>query len=211
MIRSKRVLFVGATIGVLIAIVLVLVLLLRDTGSGVQTLEGDLTGQGTSLNGTSFAADLRWKAEGGAFARGKDATTATAPGPGPAFATIDPKDPPSAVTANFAHVGPGSGLVFNYVNPQNYWSVVAVYEYGTWNINKTVNGQTTFVANTGSNLSPTDTSIELRQANGDVTVSVDRRPSMRVRAPAPPHARVGLLASAHDNGQTRWNGLSITS
>jgi len=151
-----------------------------------------------------------WKVEQGTFASQGGIATGSASGTGPAFATVGPKHFGS-MKVSFAHVTTGSGIVFRYRDARDYWSVVAAREFGTWNIEKTVLGETTFVANTGNNLVSDGTTLELRQHGSVFTLNVDGKPSMRVDDRAfLEQTRVGLFSGSRDQAGTRWRSVSVT-
>jgi hypothetical protein len=59
----------------------------------------------------------------------------------------------AAISARMPVVRSGSGIVFRYANPFNYWMVRAVRGVASWQLLKVVDGKTAFVGNTG--FSPT--------------------------------------------------------
>jgi hypothetical protein len=71
-----------------------------------------------------------------------------------------------AVQVRMTRVTPGSGLVFRYEGPYNYWALVAVPEVATWNIYKVVDGTREIVGNTGEAQTRDGTTIAVR-TNGD--------------------------------------------
>jgi hypothetical protein len=163
-----------------------------------------------TLDRTRFGGGLVWKVEQGTFASQDGIATGSASGSGPAFATVRPEHA-GVLKVSFAQVTAGSGIVFRYRDARDYWSVVCAPEFGTWNIEKTVVGETSFVANTGNNLVTENTTIELRQEGSVVTINVDGKPSMRIDDRAfVEQPRVGLLSSTRDQAGTRWRSVSVT-
>jgi hypothetical protein len=179
------------------------------SASDVTTATADFDVDHATLDGVPFG-DATWRVRGGLYATQGGAARGRASGSAPAIAYADLTTPADVVTATFAHVGDGSGIVFRYVDERNYWSVVAVPGFGTWNVAKTVRGETSFVANTGNNLASDNTSLSVRLQGATFTVLVDGRASMRVTDGALLSGRgVGLLAAAADQGQTAWTSLAV--
>ncbi len=206
---SKLLVLVCAVAAALLASGLALAL---DRGATPRNYAHTFQVDRATLDGVRFGKGFTFRVSGGSFAVRGEAATGFASGQTPAFATIRVGTDVRAFSTSFIRVRSGSGIVFHFVDANNYWSVVASPEFGTWNVSKTVQGQTTFVANTGNNLYQNDTLVGLRTDGDQVTVLIDGKPSMRVADRTfATVSRVGLILSPGDNGETRWQRIDVTT
>jgi hypothetical protein len=79
------------------------------------------------------------------------------------------------VQVRMTRVTPGSGLVFRYEGPYNYWALVAVPEVATWNIYKVVDGTREIVGNTGEAQTRDGTTIAVRTSGDTIELIVNGR------------------------------------
>jgi hypothetical protein len=181
-----------------------------DSRSPVATVAADFSRPRVTLAGAPFAGSS-WSVVAGRFEVREGAVSAIRAGPSPGLATVALAEAPTQLSVVFAEAASTSGIVFRYADQANYWSVTAAHEFGTWNINKTVRGRTSFVANTGNNFSATNTSLQIRLVGTRITLSVDGTPSMRVDDDALLGATgVGLLCGTGDDGRTRWVSFMVS-
>ncbi len=135
-------------------------LLARDTAADSTATQsaaavpfGDnFDGGGGGLDGRQVPArsDLQWSVVSGDFSvsaagvvTGKltdgDAAIAVLPGGG----RVD------SVAVSFTETATGSGLLFRYQDDKNYWELVASPTYGTWVLNRVVDGTSSRITTTG--------------------------------------------------------------
>ena len=104
----------------------------------------------------------------------------------------------------------GAGLVFRYLDPENYWSIVANQGVGTWTVNRTIDGDAEVA---GEFPGPT---------NDDVTISVEQKGSgLRFMADGVEFGSIpadgaladqlqgGLIAAGTTQGEARWNRFLV--
>ena len=134
------------------------------------------------------------------------------PKAGGALATVKMEGTVTRVTGKLEAVASGSGLVFRYADPQNYWSITASVPYDTWNLSETVGGITNYVANTGSySLHPKATTVEVRLNGSNIVVVIDGTVAQRLTINDLRQANgVGMVATASDRTRTRWTSLTAT-
>jgi len=206
----RRLTWVGA--GVAAAAVTIAVVAPGGGGSTSRVYAEAFQTDRPTLAGARLGQVLTWRVDGGTFAVQAGSANGVASGQTPAFATVAFRPGLRVFSTNYIHVESGSGIAFRYADANNYWSVVASQQFGTWNISKTVQGQTSFVANTGNNLYQNDTEVGLQFAGNEVTVVIDGKPSMRIADTTLAHAsRVGLLSAPIDQGRTRWSRVDATT
>jgi hypothetical protein len=210
--RAPKGLLVGVAAVVAVVVAVTVWFLISDRSGGEHSYTQRFDVDRGSLDRASFSGNIAWRVEGGSYSARGGALTGAPTGAGPAVATVDVGSPPRTVSATYVHVSGGSGLVFRYKDNQNYWSIVAVPEYGTWNVNKIVGGRPTFVANTGNNLDSDSGGIGVVLAADTISVLVDGKPSMRVDDKTGVTAtRFGLLSVPSGTDVTRWESLSATT
>ncbi len=171
----------------------------------------DFATPASDLGATTTLDGVDWRVPSGSVsvadgsARVDPDPTATAT---PAIAVVDIGRPAGQVRSTIADASTGAGIVFRYVNGDNYWSVLAAPGYGSWNITKRVDGVDSFVANLVYTYSsdPTDVVLVLDGSSIEVTVGKGTR---TVADPALAYgSAAGLIASATDT-RTRWESFSV--
>ena len=162
------------------------------------------------LAGAPLDGGHHWEVDGGAFRVADGAVTASAPTFGTAFAIVRLDVEPTAVSVLFARISATSGLVFDFVDRSNYWSVEGAAEFGTWNVFQMHDGLKTFIANSGANLRSGST-VEVRRSDGRVEIVVDGVPvPASITDHWPPGSGVGLLAGHLEQGATMWSRFVVT-
>lgn len=100
----------------------------------------------------------------------------------------------------------GSGLVFRYLGPYNYWAVVAVPDVATWNVIKVVDGDQEVVGNTGQSPTGDGTTIAVRLRGDTIDVIVNGRIRKTVVDDFQAEAgKVGITARGADSGDARFD------
>ena len=165
-----------------------------------------------SLDGShpTGGGEAKWKVASGAFAINDNAAFAPATGI-VSIATIHVEKHLTAVRVEVSPVGDGSGIVFRYVDPQDYWSLTAAASYGTWNISRVVHGERQFVGNTGLGLNRAGSTIAIEITDQFIRVLIDGVQRQVVFDSAlKSGAGAGLIAASEDDGATRWRKFQIT-
>lgn len=124
----------------------------RDDGLAVVTESVSISdsfdeGAG-SLDGRALqgAPGISWQTQSGRFEIRNGVLVADE---APAVATIAGTGPISSIAATFEAVNPGTGLVVRYQDAENYWALTAAPDFGTWVLDRIVDGATSRVASTG--------------------------------------------------------------
>ena len=107
----------------------------------------------------------RWQAVGGSWGiRNREAILNSAPGLRPTMATVDVGRTDGWIQVSGTTVPDGFALVFRYQDPSNYWRLVAVPGYATWNVFKVVKGSETRVDAVGlaNYANPTTAAVRLK-------------------------------------------------
>jgi hypothetical protein len=105
----------------------------------------------------------------------------------------------------------GAGLVFRYLDPDNFWAVIADPEAGNWAIWKTIDGEATPVdtveASTADGVTvttiQTDRTLRILIDGEDVLLLEDGALSDRLQG--------GLLGPADGDGTARWDRFLVLS
>jgi len=121
------------------------------TTSAARPFADDFEGATGDLNNRMVpnSTGQRWKVESGQFSLASGVATAKPDAGQPAIAVIDGQTRVESVSVVFAQVEQGCGLVFRYADSKNYWELIASTAYGTWSLNKVLDGEATQVTTTG--------------------------------------------------------------
>jgi len=147
----------GVLIGIvaLVAVIVLIVIATRhstsDSKNGNDAAKGThvVAGQTAVVNGVS------WHAVKGDWNVAPNSTIVAKAGNLALSMLVTRASSPNAtVQAKMPVVATGSGLVFRYKSPFDYWSIQAAREVASWRVIKVVGGKSTVVGNTG--LSPTE-------------------------------------------------------
>jgi hypothetical protein len=129
----------------------------------------------------------------------------------PSMAVVKAPGALRQVAALFDPAGDGMGLVFRYRDARNFWMLVPLSHFGTWNLYATVNGKATFMGNTGlSGLGTGTVTVQLSGANIDVQVrrGLSRHLSSSLLAEA---RGAGLIAFANGSAPVRGAAFTVSS
>ena len=144
-----------------------------------------------------------WAAEGGT-------ARVLKPGPSRNMAVITSTGADARAGVTVAKVGANSGLVFRFRDRSNYWQVVAVPAYSTWNLQKVVNGRPTAVRNTGLSPVQDGTRIEVQLSGPTITVIIAGIQRLQVNDNHARHARgLGLIAIGRGAAEVRWDDFKV--
>ena len=105
---------------------------------------------------------------------GGEAVLESQPSLKPSIATVDVGRSDGWVQVTASSMPTGTGLVFRYRDPQNYFRITAVPQYGTLNVIKVVDGRETRVGSTGLTNFGNGSTIGVR-LRGDAGDGVRRR------------------------------------
>ena len=121
----------------------------------------------------------RWKVDSGEWGiKAREAVLSSTPSDTPSVATIDIGRAQGWVQATATTAPQGFGLVFRYQDPKNYWRIVAVPDYATFNVFKVVNGRESKVTASGIGVvtyDKTNVTIGVRLERDQFTFYVDGR------------------------------------
>lgn len=116
-----------------------------------------------------------WRAGAGTWGVMGGEALVSRPTRAPAVAVVDRGFTGGAVQVRASRVVAGSGLAFAYRGPGQYWAVVAVPAYATWNVVRVREGRQETVANTGLSPVADGTTVAVRTAGRAVDVVLDGR------------------------------------
>lgn len=111
-----------------------------------------------------------------------------------------------AVYANAVWPSPTGGLVFRYVDPQNYWQVVPVAAYAAWSVSKVVDGEVISAATlTLSNTDPS-TGVRVEMEGPQLRFFVDDQLKETIEDPTHASAqRAGFVVTVDRVSMARWD------
>ncbi len=144
----------------------------------------------------------RWTVASGQWGiTDREAVLRSTPSDTPSVATIDVGRSEGWVQATATTAPQGFGVVFRYRDPRNYWRIVAVPDYATFNVFKVVNGRETKVTASGIGVvtyDKTNVTIGIRLEGDRFTFYVDGRDTgVTMRDPELRNARrAGLVVSS---------------
>jgi hypothetical protein len=152
----------------------------------------------------------RWRADEGTWGvvGGEAAVTAPALTRDLAVVSLGRRD--GAVQVRLTRASGGAGIVFRYRDPFNYWSVVAVPQFATWSVVKTVNGQDEAATGPGVTATGEGTTIGVRLRGNAIDVVIDRRVRRTIVDEALEGATgVGLVVDSRQPGESRFDDFRI--
>lgn len=142
----------------------------------------------------------RWSVDAGTLVL-RDAPEAL-----PSLAVTDIGGPDGTVSVTMPEIAEGTGIVFRYQDQSNYWSLVAVPGFATWNLSKVVENERRLVGNTG--LAPIGefTSVGVRLDGPIIEVTIDGRVLLEVTDEFLADETIaGLTAEQMGSVQGRWD------
>jgi hypothetical protein len=225
--RSPRGWIVAALLGALVVAMAVVVVILigngddtKSTTSTVRYSERFESNAVEPLAGRSLVAvgakghhePPTWSTPVGAFVV-LDGTTAGGLGTSastPSLGVVQPSGKLLAVSGRLDPAKSGLGFVFRYRDPRNYWSLLPMPGFATWNIYNTVNGHAIFKGNTGFS-SFGDARVEIKLAGNKIDVRVAGGKKQTLTSPIFAEARgVGLIAFTGADSPGRCTEFDIT-
>lgn len=114
-----------------------------------------------------------WRAVRGGWAVALGEAYPASPAPGRSLAVVALGQGDGAAQVRVARLTQGSGVVFRYRDPSNYWYVAAVPAYGSWSVVKVLDGQEQTVANTGTSSVKDGTTVGVRFQGQTIDVAID--------------------------------------
>lgn len=153
-----------------------------------------------------------WLVVAGTWGVGNQQAHLSAPGGGTGVAVVPVSGIVTAAQVRVADVVPGTGLVFAYRDPADYWLVEAEPGYGTWNIVQMAGGAARGRGNVG--LAPTagGTVASVAMSGTAVTVAIDGN---TVRTLIDPSLGAGTAAGLAVSGSAatsaRFEDFQLTS
>jgi hypothetical protein len=99
----------------------------------------------------------------------------------------------------------GAGLVFRYLDPENYWSVTANPGVGSWSVTRVIDGDAELVSEVPG---PTDdeTTVSVTQDDSVVRVLLEGQEYLSLTdAALGDQLQGGLIAAPNTSGEARWD------
>jgi hypothetical protein len=159
---------------------------------------------GVATNGDSWdAVDSTWGIAGGQLAVAEPAA-----GDANGFVLLDMGSGDGTVAATNVVVRGGSGLVFRYTSPTDYWVAVPAPDYGTWVVQHRRDGETPVSENVG--LASTADGAQVRvDLDGDrVTVQAGGSEPLVIQDDGGQDASVvGVVAGGYGSNGARWDNF----
>lgn len=176
----------------------------RNRGLAIDTFSHSEGGKGLGvtengrawavLSGTWSVADGTARVEGGAG------------GPRVALLDIGGGDQYVAVTMKAAPAG--SGIVFRFAGPGNFWSLTAAPAAGTWSLTKVVNGQRSNPTSIGPQPSSPGTEVAVRCDGSRIRIYINGAEAKSLNDPDLRDAtRVGLIAAPKSAANARFDDI----
>lgn len=167
------------------------------------------TGLGATETGQTWTAETGvWGiADGAAYV-----STPNQEGGKRSVAVVDLGGANGSVEATARGMAPGWGLVFRYQGPFNYWMLQAAPQYGTYNLQKVVDGKVVPVTPGGLGFAAVEDGARVRvDFNGaTITVSVNGTPLRAVQdADLATGTKVGLVVPAAGASTARWDDVAV--
>jgi hypothetical protein len=166
---------------------------------------------GRTLTGQSWAVEAGdWQVRDGELAAERSPEREVggddvAPG---ALATIDPGRADGELTVRMPNASKGSGVVFRYQDPENYWAVVAEPVRNQWWVERIVDGVAQNVYNLWGEPA-VNARVRVTLAGHRLLVAVGNR-RIELFDPAPtPATAFGVVGGPEPPG-TRWDDLRFT-
>jgi hypothetical protein len=167
-----------------------------DRGEASSSIGGAETGQAWSVTGAPWGVQ-----DGQAIVVGADAGRRSV-----AVAGLGTSDGSAQVTV--AKVVAGGGLVFRYHDAFNYWALTAAPKFGTWNIQKIVDGQTINLGNVGRTPVEDNTTIGAKFQGGHISFQVNGADVKSIDDPTLATERfVGMVGLADDEHAARFDNF----
>jgi hypothetical protein len=125
----------------------------------------------------------------------------------PNFLLLDMGSPNGEISAVFARTRLGSGLVFRYASPEDYYVLLPAGGFGTWIVQHLVNGEATLNESVG--LAPSDdgTTVTLGLDGDQATVQIaDEEPAtVQLDDDGGDATRVGFTVQGFRAEEARWD------
>jgi hypothetical protein len=167
-----------------------------DRDSGTTSIGTTETGQAWTIVGAPWGVQ-NGQASLGASDGGKRSVAVAGLGTGD-----------GTVQVTMTKVVAGGGLVFRYHDAFNFWSVTAAPKFGTWNIVKVVNGQTTNVGNLGGVSVVDNTTIRAKFQGDHIAFEINGKEVKSVDDPTFATERyVGMIATADNQHGARFDNF----
>ena len=177
-------------------------------GSDAPLADGFDRAPGDALG--SAPAGQRWKTESGLWGiRAKEAVLRSPPSAEPSVATVDVGRSQGWIQVTGTTVPDGFGAVFRYQDAKNYWRIVAVPGYATFNVFKVINGVDTRVGGTGLTNYANDVTIGIRLRKDEMTFFIDGFETVTMRSTELQRAhRGGLVVASLKGKDARFAGFA---
>jgi hypothetical protein len=120
---------------------------------------------------------------------------------------LDMGSPNGEIAVLFARVRQGAGLVFRYTSPDDLWMLIPVPDYGTWAVQRRVDGELVFNENIGLAHSDDGTRAVLRLDGPEAEVQIDDLEPVTIDIGESSATGVGFTAEGPDTNQARFDDL----
>jgi hypothetical protein len=193
----------------LVAAVAGAIVLLGDRGPTIDRFDGERANIDRAAP-TANPHDVRWRVDAGSMstARGVLEGRPSARG-NPAIAVLDLGDRRiDSVRASWTTIGTGSGIVFRYQSPAYHWMLTAAPRFGSWNLHRRIDGETTFVRNIPYSARERN-EVEVRLEADGISVWIDGQPRLTVVDPLlVSESAAGVIISA-DGPEARVDEFEV--
>lgn len=184
-------------------------------GGAAADITDDFAGESTNGLGTTTTGQ-KWEIPDNGGTWGKTGNhaylvTPSTTGGNRSIALVDLQSGNGSVSAKAVKIEPGWGLVFRYRGPFNFWMLTVTPKFGTYNLQKVVDGKVTTVGNTG--LAKLDDNTEVQVdfqgekisvfANGDLLKSF-----VDPQYVGPQGGKVGLIGVDAGAKESQWGSFS---
>jgi hypothetical protein len=151
-----------------------------------------------------------WEAVNGTWGIREDAAfTSGGTGDGPFLAVVPQGEGDGLTEVTMTVVEEGAGLVFRYLDPENYWAITANPGVGSWSVNRVIDGEAELV---GELPGPTadNTTVSVEQKGTSLRFLLDGLEYLALTDGAlADQLQGGMIASGATTGEARWNRFLV--
>ncbi len=168
--------------------------------------DGDADGLGETDNGRNWGEVAgQWEVRQGAAVLVTDPSIRS-------IAVVDSGVANGVITIESVVTKAKAGIVFRYVDKDNYWMLTAVPTAGTWNVRKVVTGEVVDVANLGTASTGNGDLLSIELRGAEIGIGVNG--VGKVKFTDETHldgTGVGLTATGDGATEAVWDNLVVTS
>jgi hypothetical protein len=153
---------------------------------------------------------VQWHAVNGVWGIQDHTGVVSRPSPRWSIAVVDGRVADQRVSTTVANVVPGQGLAFRVEDENNFFALVALPKYATWNLYRVQHGQAASITNTGLSAAKGRVSIAIVVKGDTISLFIDGSLAARITTSALAGAtQAGLVQFGTNGGFAQWTNFSI--